>query len=113
MTNEGTFAAVIWPTYAGALGVDATEPIHHSDYRRGQIGWGVGEDGKICGTAIIHVPAGRWRWICYARYPVEGGLVHIQKLSQDLILTAPGAIELHRITESDVRPLNPDRVARD
>ena len=111
--GEGKFSAVIWPAYAGALGPDAAEPIFSRDYQRGQIHWGVGEDGQICGNATIYVPAGTWRWICYARYPVQGGLVNVQKLAHDLVIHEAGTIDLHRITEGDVRPLDSDKVAHD
>jgi hypothetical protein len=109
----GTLSMVVWPTHAGAVMSNGQEPMFVVDYKRGQIFWEVNEKGTILGRATVEVPAGEWAWIIYCHNPLEPGFVTCQKLAHPLVLTEPGAIALHDITEEEVRPLNPDPVLHD
>jgi hypothetical protein len=112
--NIGTFGVIVWPSYVGAVNVVGQEPMGDPTYHRGQISWDVMPDsGEIIGRAVVDVPAGEWGWMIYCKHPTEQGFVSAQKLNHPLALTAPGQITLDCITESDVRPMNPDPVLRD
>jgi hypothetical protein len=83
------------------------------EYKRGQIFWAVNESGQLRGHTTIEVPAGEWTWIIYCYNQFKPGFVTCQKLAHPLVLHEPGTIDLHEITEDEIRPLNPDPVLRD
>lgn len=111
--GEITFTPIVWPTYAGALLADGSEPISDLNYIRGQINWQVNDVGLIVGRTTIAVPAGEWCWIIYCHHPSMPQFSTVQKLTHPLRLIESGSIELDAITESDVRPLNPDKIVHD
>jgi hypothetical protein len=89
------------------------EPMFGLDYQRGQITWEMTPLGVLEGRAIISVPAGEWAWIIYCYNQFRPGFVTAQKLAHPLVLREPGTITLTRITEDEVKPLNPDPVLHD
>lgn len=111
--GEITFRPVVWPTYAGALLADGSEPMSHLNYIRGQINWQVNDAGLIIGHTTIAVPAGEWCWVIYCHHPSAPQFSTVQKLAHPLRLIESGSIELDAITEADVRPTMPDPVVRD
>jgi hypothetical protein len=113
MSGDGTLGVVIWPTYAGAVRADGVEPLFDIGYDRGQIGWGVNEQDRIVGHAVITVPAGTWTHVVYTHHPLQPRIIHVQKLAHPFRLDAPGTISLIDITDDDVRPLAPDKVLHD
>jgi hypothetical protein len=104
VVGEGRLTAVIWPTYAGAVMVNGDEPMFHTDYLRGQILWGMDNDGYLAGYAQIHVPPGAWTHIIYCRSQFKPGFVTASKIEQPMIFYKPDTIVLYHITERDVVP---------
>jgi hypothetical protein len=111
--SDGVLSAVIWPTHAGMIRVDGTEPLGSPDYARGQIRWDVMPNGEIVGRVRVYVCAGQWAWIAYCAHPCRPQIITAQKLAHTLELQAPGMIDLDCITEKDVRPLAFDPILRD
>jgi len=112
MGGFGVLSMLVWPTHAGAVNHVGEEPMSNLDYRRGQIDWAVGDDGKIRGHTKIFVPAGHWCWIIYTHHPTEPTLITTRKLEHPLILPIPGIIDLHGIDENDIQLFAPDSVLR-
>ena len=104
---------VVWPTYAGAVNEAGEEPMGDRDYERGQIHWGLNEQGRIVGHTSISVPRGTkdWAHIIYTHHPTAPGFITAQKLAHPLRLPDGGTIDLLDITDDDV--LNPDKVFHD
>jgi len=106
----GVLSVVVWPTHAGAINQHGEEPLSNLDYRRGQISWAVGDDGKIRGHTTIHVPAGEWDWIVYCHHPTDPIIITATKFAHPLILPRPGAIDLRDLDENDLQLFGPDSV---
>lgn len=68
--GDGTLGVFVWPVYIGLSdGVPdpgcTGEPFMHPDYQRGQITWTAMPGGEIVGSAMVHVPAGRYTHLTY------------------------------------------------
>lgn len=113
--GDGTLSFVVWPTHAGAVNEYGEEPIGDPDYERGQIFWGLNEQGRLVGHVEISVPRGTkdWTHIIYTHHPTTPGFITASKLAQPFRLPSGGTIKLLDITDEDVRPLNPEPVLRD
>ena len=113
MAGKGVFSVVIWPNHAGAVDERGEEPLSDPDYQRGQIGWGLNEQGRLVGHVRINVPRGTWTHILYCHTPAQPNFITVQKLSHPFVFSSPGTIKLLDITDDDVRPFDPDRVLHD
>jgi hypothetical protein len=111
--GEGVLSFVVWPPYAGAVKSNGEEPMFGLEYQRGQITWAVNEAGILLGSTTITVPAGEWAWIIYCHSQFRPGYTTCSKLAHPLVLHEAGTIDLHGITENDIKPLAPDPVLHD
>lgn len=110
--GRGILTAVVWPTHIGVVGPDGVEPVGDPEYQRGQITWAVVDD-VLEGMGLVETPAGEWTHVVYGHHPVQGEICNVQKFAHPFVFHEPGIITLAKITEHDIRPLDPDPVIRD
>lgn len=102
----------VWPTHLGAVNERGVEPLDDPDYSRGQIGWGLNEQGRLVGHASVDVPRGTWDWthVIYAYTPTGPSFITAQKLSHPFRLPEGGVIRLLDITDGDVAVKCPEPI---
>ena len=103
---------VVWPVYAGAVDAGGIEPMFDRDYERGQIFWGLNEQGRMVGRAKIIIPRGSrdWTHIIYCHNAFKPGYTWAQKLFHPMRLPDGGTIDLIDITDEDFGLMSPDKV---
>ena len=97
--GDGKLGATVWPAHVGAISIDGCELASHSDYGRGQIEWGMGEDGKIVGRALIRLPKGEFTHIAFFHAPTgPSSASPPMQLSHPIRFDRAGILEVYPIS---------------